>query len=87
MFALVLLMLRLNLKTRALIDDWAVKNNFSIVRKRYIPWGYHGLGAFGPHPSNFYVTVKDSFGQISKFNIKGEGLFISPESIKLKRIK
>jgi len=87
MFVLGLLMLRLNLKTRALIDDWAIKNNFNIVRKCYIPWGSHGLGAFGPHPSNFYVTVKDSFGQISQYNIKGEGLLLSPDSIKLKRIK
>ena len=87
MFVLVLLMLRLNLKTRSFIDDWAVKNKFNIVRKRYIPWGDHNLGAFGPHPSNFYVAVKDSFGQISKYNVKGEGLFLSPESIKLKRIK
>ena len=77
---------RLNMHTRKSIDEWASKNNFTVVRKRFIPWHYYGFCVFGMHPANFRVTIKDSDGQFGKYKVVGGGLFWLSDNLKIKKI-
>ena len=86
MIVFPLLLLRLILKTNSLINDWAIKKDFDIIKKYSIHWERHGVLAFKYRLFNFIVIAENSSGQISKYSIRGIRSFLNPKSLKIKRI-
>lgn len=80
--------LNLHFRTKSQFDRWAYKNEYIILKTRYIPFYLYGfLTGGGFHPANFLVTVKDKTGIPRKFSIAGGGIFWLSDAIKVKELR
>ena len=67
--------LNLHLRTKSKIDEWANKSNFTIIKKKYVPYYRYGVLVGGMHPAHFKVSVRDKDENISDYSIAGGGRF------------
>ncbi|MBU1343947.1 MAG: hypothetical protein KKE44_20355 [Proteobacteria bacterium] len=78
---------RLHIKTRIKIKNWALKNDFTILKTSFFPWYHYGFIVAGIHPASFRVTVKDNFGHEKRYSIAGGGSFWLRDEIDVKTLK